>query len=154
MQWITITADDLNDYQVGKIINAARTKALAAGQSDPFLKVMPDVVSNIRAKMRANPANRVSLTPNSVPPDLRSQTILLIIEKMQSRLPGIDLTDDFKTQIKDAKSDIEEIARKNNPRPIAVPDNPEPLPTVQRGGLIEEAQAGESGNSREDLERL
>jgi hypothetical protein len=152
--WITITADDLNDYQAGKLINAARTKALGAGQTDPFPRVMADVVANIRADVRANKSNRVSLTVNSVPPDLRKQTILLIIETMQSRLPGISLDDDIKTLIKDAKDRLKAIRAQINPIPIAIPDDPEPIDDVQRGGMTETVQDGNSGNSREELNRL
>jgi hypothetical protein len=156
MIWITITADDLNDYQAGKLINAARTKALAAGQTDPFPKVAADIVANVRAQVRRRRSNRVSLTPNSIPPDLRKQTILLIIETMQSRLPGVSLDDDIKTLIKDAKDYVNRVgaAEINNPIPIAIPDDPEPIDDVQRGGMIETVQDGNSGNSREELSRL
>lgn len=134
--WIQISADDLNDYQAGKLINAARTKALAGGQADPFAKVMADVTNTIRAKIRARRTNRVSNLANSVPPTLRSQAILLIIEKMQSRLPGVSLDDDIKTVIKDAKADVESLSRKENPLPVEQPTDADTADDVQVAGSI------------------
>lgn len=152
MQWITISAEDLNDYQVAKIVTAARTKALASGQADPFDVVMPDVAARVRAEIRGCKSNRVSLTPNSVPPDLRSQTVLLIIEAMQSRLPGVQLDEGIRGMIKDAKDYLRRISLCQVP--IGIPDDPEPVSDVQSGGMIETAAVGNSGNSRDELNRL
>lgn len=155
--WTTVTADDLNDYQAGKLINAARTKALAAGQADPFAKVMVDVTSTIRAKIRARRTNRVSTLANSIPPTLRSQTILLIIEKMQSRLPGVSLDDDIKTVIKDAKADVESLSRKESPLPVEQPSDPDVADDVQQAGSIQVGAAKTSSTritSRDRLNRL
>lgn len=152
MQWITISAEDLNDYQVAAYINAARTAALEAGQADPFDVVMPDIVNSVRDEVRACPRNRVSATPLSVPPSLRSQTIYLIIEAMQGRLPGFALDDGIKTLVKDAKERLKRISLCE--MPIDQPDDPLAVDDVQRGGLVETVQAGNSGNSREELNRL
>lgn len=152
MQWITIEAEDLNDYQVAKIINAARTRALDAGQADPFDAVMPDVINRMRDDIRGCARNKVSATPNSIPPGLRSEAIYLIIEAMQSRLPGVSLTDDMKTLIADAKRRMVRISKCEVP--IEAPNDPLNPDDVQQGGLIEEVQPGNSGNSREELSRL
>ncbi len=133
--WITLSAEDLNDYQVAKIVTAARTKALASGQADPFDIVMPDIVARVRAEIRGCAKNKVSATPLTVPPDLRSQTILLIVEAMQARLPGVALDDDIKTLIADARKYLQRVA--DCKVPIAQPDDPEPADDVQRGGSIQ-----------------
>jgi hypothetical protein len=134
--WITIVAEDLNDYQVAKIIAAARTKALAAGQADPFLAVMPDVINRMRDDIRGCVSNVVSATPLTIPQGLRSEAIYLIIESMQARLPGISLTDELKTLISDAKKRLVRISKCEVP--IEIPDDPETTPEVQRsGGLAE-----------------
>lgn len=150
--WITIIADDLNDYQVGTIIAAARTKALAAGQADPFLAVMPDVINGMRDDIRGCQRNTVSATPLSIPKGLRKEAVLLIIEAMQSRLPGVSLTDDLKAIIKDAKARLVRVSKCEVP--IETPDDPEPSDDVQRSGIIETVQEGNSGNDRCSLNRL
>ncbi len=150
--WITLTADDLNQYQAAKLIAAARSKALAAGQPDPFDEVMPDVVNRMRDDIRGCKSNRVSATLLSLPPGLRGEGVLLTIEAMQSRLPGISITDDLRTLITDAKKRVIRISKCEVP--IEIPDDPETIPEVQTGSLIEQAQAGNSGNSREELQRL
>ncbi len=127
--WITISPEDLNDYQVAAYVNAARTAALDAGQSDPFDQVMPDIVARVRAEVRGCARNRVSVTPLSVPPDLRSHTILLIIEAMQARLPGIPLDEGIKTLITDAKKYLQRVA--NCEIPIGLPTDPELVADVQ-----------------------
>jgi hypothetical protein len=127
--WITLTADDLNDYQVAKIITAARTKALAAGQADPFVAVMPDIVARIRAEVRGCARNRVSNSALTIPPDLKAQAIYLIIEAMQPRLPGLALSEDHKTLIKDAREYLKRVSRCEIP--IGEPSDPEITNDVQ-----------------------
>ena len=129
--WITLTADDLNDYQVAKIIAAARTKALATSQADPFNAVMPDVIARMRDDIRGCKTNQVSATPNSIPAGLRSEAIYLIIESMQARLPGVSLTEELKTLIADAKKRLVRISRCEVP--IETPDDPLPSGEVQAG---------------------
>lgn len=120
--WIVITADNLNEYQAAKVIAAARTKALASGQADPFLAVMPDVVRRMRDDIRGCVKNRVSATANSVPPGLRGEAVLLTIEAMQARLPGITITEDLRTLIDDAKARMKRISKCEIP--IETPDDP------------------------------
>lgn len=150
--WIAITADNLNEYQAGKLVAAARTKALAAGQADPFLAVMPDVINRMRADIRGCKINQVSATPLTVPAGLRGEAVLLTIEAMQSRLPGITIEEDLRTLIDDAKARMKRISKCEIP--IETPDDPQTPGDVQSGSLIEEVNPGNRGNSREDLQRL
>jgi len=150
--WITITADNLNEYQAGKLVAAARTKALAASQTDPFLAVMPDVINRMRDDIRGCKSNQVSATPLTVPPGLRGEAVLLTIEAMQPRLPGIKIDDDLRTLIDDAKARMKRISKCEIP--IEIPNDPLTTPDVQLGGMTETVQEGNSGNSREELSRL
>src|ERR1043166_515200 len=108
--WIVITADDLNDYLVGAQMSALRTAALAAGQTDPFPRVMADVATRIRAEVRGCKANKVSNLVNSIPPDLKSDACALIIEKLQGRLAGFALTDEQKNAADNARNYLKRIA--------------------------------------------
>lgn len=133
--WITIVVDDLNEYQAGKIIAAARTRALAAGQADPFLAVMPDIISQMRSDIAENSLNSLSLTANTIPKGLRKDAILLIIEAMQARLPGVEIQEELKTLIADAKKRMLRIA---NGKPIEQPSDPESPRTIQAQSPIAE----------------
>jgi hypothetical protein len=126
--WVTITADNLAEYQAGKIILAARTKALNTGQPDPFLAVMPDVIKQMRDDIAENPLNAISATANTIPPSLRQVAILLTIEAMQARLPGVEIQDELATLISDAKKRMLRIA---NGKPVEQPTDPESPRTVE-----------------------
>jgi hypothetical protein len=151
--WITISVEDLNDYQVAKIILAARTKALATGQADPFDAVMPDVINRMRDDIRGCVRNQVSATPLSIPKGLRGEAVLLIIEAMQTRLPGVSLTDDMKTLISDAKKRLVRISKCEVP--IEVPDDPLEPPDVQAGGgFIEGINVPDRKVTKDTVSRL
>jgi hypothetical protein len=92
--WIVIAAADLNDYSVGAKVNALRTAALSSGQTDPFLRVMPDVVATVRNLIASHSANQLSSTPNAVPPEAKMHVCWLIIEALQVRLTGLALKED------------------------------------------------------------
>jgi hypothetical protein len=124
-----LTADHLNDYQVAKIVVTLRTKALAAGQADPFTIVMPDIVARIRAEVRGCASNTVSANANTIPPDLKSHAIYLIIEAMQSRLPGLFLSADMKRLIADAKDYLKRVSKCEVP--IGAPSEPETTSEIQ-----------------------
>ena len=142
--WITIEVGDLNQYQAAKLILAARTKALAASQPDPFLEVMPDVINQMRGDIRGCPRNKISATALTVPPGLRGAAVLLTIEAMQARLPGITITEDLRTLIDDAKSRIKRISKCEIP--IEQPDDPLDPDDVQRAGSIEMGTAKRSAD--------
>ena len=74
---------------------------------------------------------QISLTPYAVPPELRTCATLLTLEALQSRVPGLNLSEEHKTQISDAKKDLN-IAGTDD-FPISMPDDPE-TPAVQSGG--------------------
>jgi hypothetical protein len=133
--WIVIAATDLNDYLVGAQVNALRTAALAAGQADPFNAVMPAVAARVRAEVQGCKTNQISATANSVPPDLKRETVLLILEAMQTRLPSLKLTEDQRSQIDRAYDYLKRIARCEVP--ISQPDDPLSPSNVQKGGDAE-----------------
>lgn len=111
MSWIIITATDLNDYLVGVQAAAIRTVAVAAGQTDRFTAVMPDVSSRIRNEILSCSRNRLDATANSIPPELKTVACLLIVEAMQSGIPGLELSEDQRTLIRDARDYLKRIAR-------------------------------------------
>ena len=132
--WITIAATDLNDYLVAAQVTALRTAALGSGQTDPFTRVMGDVVARIRAEIQACPRNRVSATALTIPEGLKSYACHLIIEAMQTRIPRFELSDSQKKQADEARSYLKRIAECKVP--VEAPTDPVGEPTVQSGGGI------------------
>jgi hypothetical protein len=103
--WIVITAADLDDALVGAKASAIRTAALASGQADRFDNVMHARSNYVRNRI----AGRCSLsaTAYAVPPELKTQTCLLIIEQLQTVFPSLRLSDDQKNTISRAYKDLD-----------------------------------------------
>jgi len=120
--WITIAATDLNDYSVGAKITALRTSALAAGQTDPFTRVMPDVAATVRTYLAAGGKNELSATANSVPPEAKTHFCWLVIEAMQARLMGLSLKDEERRMIDRAWQWFRDVA--DGKIGISAPDDP------------------------------
>jgi hypothetical protein len=127
MTWPTISAADLNDYKVAAMIEALRTAALDSGQADPFDTVMHDRCNYVRARLSSI---SLSATAYSVPPELKTCVCWLIIEAMQSRLPGLSLTEEDRRMIDRAYKDLDLAAAGS--LPITLPDDAI-TPSVQAG---------------------
>lgn len=125
--WITITKAHLADYLVGAQLEALSSAALAEGQSDPFAPAMQDRCNYIRNRLSGR--CQVSLTPYAVPPELKGQACMLIVEAMQGRLL-LDLTEDQKTMIRRAYSDLDLAG--TTEFPVSTPDDPT-TSAVQKG---------------------
>lgn len=108
--WIAIAADDLNDYLVAAQVNALRTAALGVGQTDPFSRVMTDIIERIRFKIQSCSANQLSAAVNTIPPELKWVACYLIIEALQVRIPALRLSEDQKTQVERAVAQLDRIA--------------------------------------------
>jgi hypothetical protein len=132
--WIVLTVDDLNDYLVGAQVEALRTAALAVGQADPFTNIMHAIAARIRLKIESCARNEISATANAIPPELKWIAAYLVLEAMQLRLPSLRLTDDQRTQISEAKKQLDRIADCKDV--VSVPDDPlEPSDAQQAGGI-------------------
>lgn len=119
--WVVITIADLEDYLIAAQVTALRSAARGKGQTDPFPRVMADRVAYIRNRI----SRRISLsrTEHAVPPELKTQACLLIIEAMLGRIPMLELTDDQIRRLTDAKRDLDLAAKDDFP--ISMPDDPQ-----------------------------
>jgi hypothetical protein len=153
--WITITVDDLRDTKASALIDAFQSVALGDGQTDPVPRAINKVCDRILAEIQSSKKYIVSATPHAIPPSLFELAGNLIAWRMQGRLnvlnalpPGeqdkIDHAEDLKYLARIAAGDVT----------IEIPTDPVATPDVQSGGMVEEVQPGNSGNSREDLQRL
>ncbi len=103
--WIVITAADLDDALVGAKASAIRTAALASGQADRFDNVMHARSNYVRNRIAGRV--QISSTAYAVPPELKTQTCLLIIEQLQTVFPSLRLSDDQKNTISRAYKDLD-----------------------------------------------
>ena len=150
--WLTIELADLNDYLVGAQVTALNTAALATGQSDRFTNLMADMVNRMRVKIEGCPRNHISATPLTVPPELKWVACYLIIEAMQSAVPGLKLTDDQRNQIARANEQLTRIA--DCKEVVSIPNDPLTPVDVQRGGetqLLTHAPRAASRKQTRDL---
>src|SRR5438876_9524159 len=141
--WVVLNSSDLNAFLVAPQLTALRTAALATNQSDPFDDLLPIHAARVRTHIISNPRNRLSATPNSVPPECVWILCWLMIEALQNRVPTLRLTEDQKKEIQNAKSDLEKIRRavSNNQYLISLPDDPQTDPVQSVGPLAAVVQS-------------
>lgn len=130
--WLTPTTDDLNRVLVAAQAAALRTAALAVGQSDPFVGARDAVVAEVRAAIQSCARNLVSATAGTVPPELVSATMYLILAEMQGRLPSLRMTEDQKELVSQARKRLERIAECK--LAVSAPSEALEPASVQRGG--------------------
>jgi hypothetical protein len=130
MSWIVLTAADLNAYLVADQVEAIRTAALGAGQTDRFTEVMPFVVARVRSQIQAR-MQSVDLVANSVPPSLKTDVCMLVIEAIQAGIPGLSLTEDQKQLIRKAEDHLKSVA--SGDLFVEKPDNAAAI-QIQQGG--------------------
>ena len=87
--WITISADDVLTIMAGAELDAVREQALGDGQSDPLDATIAEVVQLVRGYVGT--AYTLS-AGETVPKKLRGATLVLIRDRLLSRLPISDLT--------------------------------------------------------------
>lgn len=128
-QWLVIQATDLGDYLNQTQYAAIETQDTSSFGGDPFTDVMNDVVNRVRMKCSSSINNVSSATIGAVPPEVKTATVMLIIQGLQSRIPTLELTDDQKTLIKTAEKDLDQIV--TGKLKVSLPLDP--LVEVQQG---------------------
>lgn len=123
--WVTISLTDLYSYLVAAQVDAMDTAALktSPAQTDRFTIAYHDVVNRIRVKIKSKLGNRVSATPYTVPPAMKWIACMLIIEQLTAAVPGLDLDDDQRRRIEDAKAELNRVA--DGKDQVEAPTDPE-----------------------------
>lgn len=127
--WITITAENLRAYLVAEQVAALQAEALAPGQADPFVEIMPDVVSKMRTYIASNLDNQLDAEELALPPSLKLDAIYIIMAAMLGRLQ-IAMTKDQADAHQAARSTL--IALREKKLLVEKPTNPI-TPAVQGG---------------------
>jgi len=121
MSWLAITEDALKVAKVAALVDASRTAALGAGQTDPMPLSIADVTARLRAEVMGHPSNVVDVDTTLIPSELLSLGCRMAIRQMQSRLQ-LPLNDDEKNEEKNDLRYLERISR--GELTISLPDHP------------------------------
>jgi hypothetical protein len=108
-------------YLVAAQVDILRKCALAKNQGDPVAEVIGDIALKIRAQIASNRKNALSQQPYAVPPELKSEACILILEVAQSRIPGLKLTADQVRLADQARLQLQRIV--NGEIAISIPDD-------------------------------
>jgi hypothetical protein len=149
--WKTITLADLNDTKVAQLIEACRTAALAAGQSDPMPEIIQGVIDRIRVDVAAPEKFVLDADLTLIPKGLHRIGCRMVVREMQSRLQEPLLQDERTEQ----QNDLDYLAEVRKGKiPIATPITPEAEPEVQTGGAVRIVSTGCAKVSRQNLDGL
>lgn len=149
--WVVPTEAGCKDYLAAAGITSLTSAALGAGQANPFPNVMAAVVKEIRGYVRSCATNVLSATPNSVPGELERTAYLMIVEAMQGRLPGVNLTKGQETALKACREILDRVAECKFI--VANPTNPA-ADTAQRGAPAEVVTSSRRDVTREKMNGL
>jgi len=87
MAWITLSITDVKPKLAGAELSALQTAALSAGQSDPVVEMIAEVINEVRGYVAA--CNRNILGAGATIPDkLKSAALAMIRYRAATRLPG------------------------------------------------------------------
>lgn len=108
-RWIPITVADIQDQKLAPLVEALRTRALAAGQTDPTPRLTQAVVDRIRRKVASCHTNRLDSDTTKIPAGLKTMAVELIYFELKGRLEDA-LTPDESKKSTIIESDLNRIA--------------------------------------------
>jgi len=126
--WTAITVSNLNNAKVSALVDALRTAALGAGQTDRSTEIIEGVVKAIRLEVQACKTNLVDADTTKIPTELRPIAVRMVLWELKNALEmsvtnqeEIDHGNDIKFLRRIAICEV----------PISTPDDPQETPTVQ-----------------------
>ena len=118
--WISITKDTLYEASVAKLINAADSRALAAGQPNRSAGIIQGVVDHVRRKVASCRRNQLDSNLTTIPKGLRDIAVDLIIARLKTALQQ-ELNQDERENIARRERDLNRVA--NCEDVVDQPDN-------------------------------
>jgi len=97
MAWIQITEDHVKTKITGPELAAARTAALASGQTDPLQEVIDQITREVRGCVAAWPHNILG-QGDTIPDECLRAALALIVAELCVRLPGKILLSDARSE--------------------------------------------------------
>lgn len=108
MAWITLTEADALTVVNAKMLDAARTKALAAGQADPLVDTLLQVVDQVRGAVGGCKANVLGAA-GTIPQKLKGAALDIFAVRITNRL-DIDPSESKLLLFKSAESTLRAVA--------------------------------------------
>lgn len=130
-RWIPITVDDINDQKLAPLVEALRTAALAAGQTDPTPRLTQAVVDRIRRKIASCHNNRLDSDTTKIPAGLKTMAVELVYAELKGRLEE-PLTEDERRKLSVIDTDLNRIASCTDT--VEQPDDPIDPPVEASSG--------------------
>lgn len=129
MPWITITIADLQDARVAELVEALRTEALAAGQTDPMPRLIQTTIDEVRRCIAMCPTTPVDVDAAKIPAGLQELVTEKIVRRMNGRLLQPNSEDETKAEALYQKR-LEQLTRCEWPvDTTATPLTPAPVAT-------------------------
>lgn len=150
MPWIILTIADLNDVRAGKMIEAARTKALADGQADPLPGAIAKVVAELRAAVAFGNA-ALDQDTAKIPESFRDMAAQKVFRLLKARLM-MALTEDEKEEERTWQKRLEQLCAGR--WPVDATSAPTTAPAVQGGAAVELASSTPRKATRTSLSGL
>ena len=108
--WVAVTKDNLKAFLNDDQLEALTADNKASGQSDRDTVVIPTVCDEMRDDIENNGQNVVDSVAHTVPPGLVKTAVWLILNQLSlTHSAVLKLTDEQKTEVKDAKARMERI---------------------------------------------
>lgn len=110
-RWQPITLEDLKIYLVQSQLDQLMHYACMPGGPDFLPMIIENMISRVRAEIHGKVKNDLDDEPYTVPIEAKACTIHLIIGALQSRVPGLNLSEDQKDDIRFSREFIKRIGR-------------------------------------------
>jgi hypothetical protein len=108
-KWIPITIATLYEAKVAKLIDAADSRALKAGQPNRSAGIIQGVVDHVRRKVASWQRNQLNSDTTTIPQGLRDITVDLIIARLKTALEQ-ELNQDERENIARRERDLNRVA--------------------------------------------
>lgn len=130
--WITVFVDDLATAKAAAMVDALRTAALGAGQTDPVPDIIENATNRIRMEIAAGGKTVLDVNGTKLPPSLKSLALRMILREAQSRINAagaMPLSEDERKEWDQDVRFLERIAKGDIT--VEASDDPQATPTVQ-----------------------
>lgn len=111
MSWKLITETEFLEQCTGAETKAIQEAALKAGQAEPLTAMIAKVVQEVRARVAANPENRLDDGRDKIPQECEADAIAIMRYRALNRLPVKSLLTETRIQeYKDARDNLKDVA--------------------------------------------
>ena len=150
MSWVTITDADILGKSAGAEVEAARSAALAQGQTDPVPGIVAQVVREVRGYVATCERNKLG-PAGTIPDELRGAALNRIRFECATRLPqGALMDDDRRASNRDALAMLRDAAACK----ITIEQPEEVSPEVISGAAGEVVTASRRKATPRQLDRI